>query len=49
MTSLWEFMCAYAGWLRAQGVEGEAEAMSDDDHEALIEAFKAAEAKGGGK
>jgi len=39
-------MCAYAGWMRSQGVAGEDEALSDDDHEALIAAFKAAEAKG---
>ena len=40
-------MCAYAGWMRAQGVDGEEEAPSDEDHEALIAAFKAAE--NGGK
>ena len=44
-TSLWEFQCAYAGWLRSIGADTKDEAPSDEDHEALIAAFKAAEAK----
>jgi len=42
-------MCAYAGWMRAQGADNEAEAPTDEDHEALVAAFKAAEAKGADK
>ena len=38
-------MCAYAGWMRSQGAEVEAESASDEDHEALVAAFKAAEKK----
>ena len=44
-TSLWEFTCAYAGWMRAQGASSEEDAPTDDDHEAMIEAFKAAQKK----
>lgn len=44
-TSLWEFMCAYAGWMKSQGGETEREAPSDEDHEALIKVFKDMEAK----
>lgn len=39
-------MCAYAGWMRAQGADSQAEAPTDEDHEALIAEFKAREARG---
>ena len=41
--SLWEFNCAYNGWLLAQGAKPEDEALDDAAHLAMVEEFEARE------